>query len=72
MRPNHQPTEERTMAIEKRESEDMTAFTIRRIRAEILEQAAKAIETEPKKSSDRMYRAGRLSAALKLRQMAQE
>jgi len=59
--------------IEHREGETLTAFTMRRIRAEILEQAAVAAEEEAHAKPHSMYfRAGCLSAAKRIRKMAEE
>lgn len=62
-----------TTSIERREGEEMTAYTIRRIRAEILERAAETAEAlaeDPDHS--RSYRAGCLSSAKAIRKMMED
>ena len=58
--------------IERREGEDVTESTIRRIRAEILEQAAARLEREAEESLHPFFRAGVLASAHHLRKMAEE
>jgi hypothetical protein len=63
---------EETQMIERREGEEITAFTMRRIRAEILEQAAKEADEMGRSAFNLSYMDACSDVAKRIRKMADE